>query len=198
MERMTDGVREVILYPSQTDKSKTRRYAFVEYESHRAAALARRKLVPGRIYLFGQEIEKVDWAEPENEVDEDVMSKVSILKGYPTVCVESAGDSSFVSQVRILFIRNLMLTTTEATIRKVFERLSGDEVERVKKTRDYAFVHFHTREAAQMAINNAKGLVIEGSNIEVTWSKPVDKASYNARKYLTKLLSQGEPPSLPM
>ena len=29
------------------DKSKTRGYAFIEYQSHRAAALARRKLVPG-------------------------------------------------------------------------------------------------------------------------------------------------------
>ncbi len=77
MERITEGVRDVILYQSQTDKSKTRGYAFVEYESHRAAALARRKLVPGRIYLLGQEIEKVDWAEPENEVDEEIMNKVS-------------------------------------------------------------------------------------------------------------------------
>jgi hypothetical protein len=41
MERLTDGVRDVILYTSQIDKSKTRGYAFVEYESHRAAALAR-------------------------------------------------------------------------------------------------------------------------------------------------------------
>ena len=77
MERITEGVRDVILYQSQTDKSKTRGYAFVEYESHRAAALARRKLVPGRIFLLGQEIEKVDWAEPENEVDEEIMNKVT-------------------------------------------------------------------------------------------------------------------------
>ena len=76
MERLTEGVRNVILYQSQTDKSKTRGYAFVEYESHRSAALARRKLVPGRIFLLGQEIEKVDWAEPENEVDEEIMNKV--------------------------------------------------------------------------------------------------------------------------
>ena len=41
MERLTEGVRDVILYTSQIDKSKTRGYAFVEYESHRAAALAR-------------------------------------------------------------------------------------------------------------------------------------------------------------
>ena len=34
---------------------------FVEYESHRAAALARKKLVQGSVFLFGQEIGQV-WA----------------------------------------------------------------------------------------------------------------------------------------
>ncbi len=76
MSQLTDGVCNVILYSSQVDKTKTRGYAFVEYESHRAAALARRKLVPSRVILGGQQVEKVDWAEPENEIDEEVMEKV--------------------------------------------------------------------------------------------------------------------------
>lgn len=41
------------MYPSAMDKSKNRGFAFVEYESHKAAAMARRKLIPG-IYK-GQE-----------------------------------------------------------------------------------------------------------------------------------------------
>ena len=82
MSALTEGVHNVILYPSQMDKSRTRGYAFVEYESHRAAALARRTLVPKRIVLCGQEIEKVDWAEPEQEVDEEVMSKVILAVIY--------------------------------------------------------------------------------------------------------------------
>ena len=52
--------------------------AFVEYESHRSAAMARRKLLPGKIQLWGHQI-AVDWAEPEAEVDEDVMATVIIL-----------------------------------------------------------------------------------------------------------------------
>lgn len=44
---------DVIVYPSAMDKSKNRGFAFVEYESHKAAAMARRKLIPG-IYK-GQE-----------------------------------------------------------------------------------------------------------------------------------------------
>lgn len=58
---MTDPY-PIIPFIFQVDKSKTRGYAFVEYETHRAAALARRTLVPKKNYLFGQEIEKVDWA----------------------------------------------------------------------------------------------------------------------------------------
>ena len=77
MKKVTEGVVDVIVYPSATDKSKNRGFAFVEYESHRAAAMARRKLIPGRIQLWGHTI-AVDWAEPEQEVDEDIMSKVDL------------------------------------------------------------------------------------------------------------------------
>lgn len=75
MNKVTEGVVDVIVYPSAVDKTKNRGFAFVEYESHRDAAMARRKLIPGRIQLWGHQI-AVDWAEPEQDVDEDVMSKV--------------------------------------------------------------------------------------------------------------------------
>lgn len=38
---------DVIVYTSAKDKTKNRGFAFVEYESHKAAAMARRKLMPG-------------------------------------------------------------------------------------------------------------------------------------------------------
>jgi len=76
MKTVVEGVIDAIVYPSITDKTKNRGFAFVEFESHRAAAIARRKLIPGHVLLWGQPI-AVDWAEPEPEVDEDVMSKVS-------------------------------------------------------------------------------------------------------------------------
>lgn len=47
MKKVTDGVVDVIVYPSAADKTKNRGFAFVEYENHRAAAMARRKLIPG-------------------------------------------------------------------------------------------------------------------------------------------------------
>ncbi|XP_029933858.1 APOBEC1 complementation factor isoform X2 [Myripristis murdjan] len=154
MRKVTDGVMDVIVYPSAADKSKNRGFAFVEYESHRAAAMARRKLLPGRIQLWGHAI-AVDWAEPEVEVDEDTMATV-----------------------KILYVRNLMLQTTEETIEKEFNGLKPGAVERVKKIRDYAFVHFTQREDAINAMNALNGKVVDGSPIEVTLAKPVDKDSY--------------------
>ena len=140
---------------------------------------------------------------------------------------------------QILFVRNLMLSTTENTLRDLFNRLGKNEVrtfteewpgsyshtlqvERVKKAKDYAFVHFSTREAAERALASSKGLVIDGAEVgwslgllgvypcdhssnlkrtladlyppqqvEVVWSKPVDKQTYNTRKTLTKAFTSG-------
>ena len=132
---------------------RTRGYAFVEYLTHRHAALARRKLVPGRNFLFDQEIERVDWAEPEHEVDPDIMARV-----------------------KVLFIRNLTMDTTQDEILATFEAVSDGQVDRVKKAKDYAFVHFTTREAAEKAYEATKDkLVLDDCRVEVTWSKPIDR-----------------------
>ncbi|XP_043918759.1 RNA-binding protein 47 isoform X2 [Protopterus annectens] len=154
ISKVTEGVLDVIVYASAADKMKNRGFAFVEYESHRAAAMARRKLMPGRIQLWGHQI-AVDWAEPEIDVDEDIMETV-----------------------KILYVRNLMIETTEDMIKKIFSQFNPGCVERVKKIRDYAFVHFITREDAVHAMNKLNGTELEGSCIEVTLAKPVDKEQY--------------------
>ncbi|XP_015683476.1 RNA-binding protein 47 isoform X2 [Protobothrops mucrosquamatus] len=154
ISKVTEGVLDVIVYASAADKLKNRGFAFVEYESHRAAAMARRKLMPGRIQLWGHQI-AVDWAEPEIDVDEDVMETV-----------------------KILYVRNLMIETTEETIKKVFGQFNPGSIERVKKIRDYAFVHFTCRDDAVHAMNNLNGTELEGSCLEVTLAKPVDKEQY--------------------
>ncbi|XP_072352722.1 RNA-binding protein 47 isoform X7 [Scyliorhinus torazame] len=155
ISKVTEGVLDVIVYASAADKMKNRGFAFVEYESHRAAAMARRKLMPGRIQLWGHQI-AVDWAEPEIDVDEDVMETV-----------------------KILYVRNLMIETMEDTIKKIFSQFNPGCVERVKKIRDYAFVHFTTRDDAVLAMEKLNGIDIEGSYIEVTLAKPVDKEQYS-------------------
>nr|XP_020457731.1 RNA-binding protein 47 isoform X2 [Monopterus albus] len=158
VSKVTEGVLDVIVYASAADKMKNRGFAFVEYESHRAAAMARRKLMPGRIQLWGHQI-AVDWAEPEIDVDEDVMETV-----------------------KILYVRNLMMETSEETIRQVFSQWNPGCVERVKKIRDYAFVHFTSRDDAVQAMDHLNGTEVEGSCIEVTLAKPVDKEQYSRQK----------------
>ncbi|XP_036407608.1 RNA-binding protein 47-like isoform X5 [Megalops cyprinoides] len=162
VSKVTEGVLDVIVYASAADKMKNRGFAFVEYESHRAAAMARRKLMPGRIQLWGHQI-AVDWAEPEIDVDEDVMETV-----------------------KILYVRNLMIETSEETLRRIFGQFNPGCVERVKKIRDYAFVHFATRGDAVLAMDNLNGTEVEGSCIEVTLAKPVDKEQYTRYQKATK------------
>ncbi|XP_010899713.2 RNA-binding protein 47 isoform X5 [Esox lucius] len=162
VSKVTEGVLDVIVYASAADKMKNRGFAFVEYESHRAAAMARRKLMPGRIQLWGHQI-AVDWAEPEIDVDEDVMETV-----------------------KILYVRNLMMETSEETLRQVFGQWNPGCVERVKKIRDYAFVHFSSRDDAVVAMDHLNGTEVEGSCIEVTLAKPVDKEQYTRYQKASK------------
>lgn len=101
--------------------------------------------------MWGHTIQ-VDWAEPEKDVDEETMQRV-----------------------RVLYVRNLMLHTTEETLYSEFSRVKPGSVERVKKLTDYAFIHFYCREDALAAQQSMNGELIDGSAIEVTLAKPVSK-----------------------
>lgn len=105
------GLVEVIIYSSPDDKKKNRGFCFLEYDSHKSASLAKRRLGTGRIkvnilsrlllsillcfllllYLLTSSIHLlcisqvwgcdiiVDWADPQEEPDEQTMSKVKVL-----------------------------------------------------------------------------------------------------------------------
>ncbi|XP_015226362.1 PREDICTED: probable RNA-binding protein 46, partial [Cyprinodon variegatus] len=148
MKKVTDGVVDVIVYPNFAEKSHNRGYAFVEYGSHKAAAMARRMLMPGTFQLWGQSIQ-VDWAEPEKDVDEEVMQRV-----------------------RVLYVRNLMMETTEETLYKEFSSFKPGCVERVKKLTDFAFIHYRSRSDAITAMGLMNRRQIDGATVEVTLAKP--------------------------
>lgn len=78
--KMLDGISDIYLYPNSQDRTQNRGFIFVEFKDHRSAAMARRKLIPGRVVLWDHEI-AVDWADPEpgDPIDEEVMENVSIL-----------------------------------------------------------------------------------------------------------------------
>ncbi|XP_058800636.1 heterogeneous nuclear ribonucleoprotein R-like isoform X7 [Phymastichus coffea] len=140
------GLTEVIIYSSPDDKKKNRGFCFLEYESHKAASLAKRRLGTGRMKVWGCDI-IVDWADPQEEPDEQTMSKV-----------------------RVLYVRNLTQDCSEEKLKEVFEQYG--KIERVKKIKDYAFVHFEDRDCAVKAMRELNNREISGSHIEVSLAKP--------------------------
>ncbi|CAH1404165.1 unnamed protein product [Nezara viridula] len=150
LETVTSGVKDVILYLSPTDKRCNRGFCFVEYYDHRSAAMARRTLIAtGGIPQWGRDL-RVDWAIPEEDIDEEVMS-----------------------QVTVVYIRNLLLRTTEISLKEVLCKIvTPADFTRVKKVKDFAFVHFRTREAAELVIQFINGFILDGAELIATWAKP--------------------------
>lgn len=140
------GLSEVIVYSSPDDRKRNRGFCFLEYESHKAASLAKRKLSTARTKVWGCDI-LVDWADPQEEPDEETMSKV-----------------------KVLYVRNLTSEVTEEQLKQLFEEYGS--IERVKKIKDYAFVHFEDRNLALKAMNNLNGRDVGGAHIEVSLAKP--------------------------
>ena len=86
---------------------------------------------------------QVDWAEPEHEVDEETMSTVKVKSSrFFYIFITSYfvtfnhGRYTFAKKkviipiflFQILFVRNLMLSTTETTLRELFNRLGNNAV----------------------------------------------------------------------
>jgi len=73
---LTDGIVDVIIYNSPDDvKKKNRGFAFLEYDSHKSASMAKHRIGNGYTRVWGCDI-IVDWADPQEEPDEETMSKV--------------------------------------------------------------------------------------------------------------------------
>ncbi|XP_028165828.1 probable RNA-binding protein 46 [Ostrinia furnacalis] len=158
LSKRVAGIVDVILYKNCFDRRLNRGFAFVEFTSHRAAAMARRALIPGCVKIWDQEV-MVDWAEPEPDIDDEQMKKV-----------------------KVLYVRNFLIRTTPETIQTVFENAIQNKIERVKKIYDYAFIHFYEREHAELALSRLQNAEIDGSNIEIRWAKPVDRDLYRIQK----------------
>ncbi len=71
----TEGLNDVILYHQPDDKKKNRGFCFLEYEDHKTAAQARRRLMSGKVKVWGNVV-TVEWADPIEDPDPEVMAKV--------------------------------------------------------------------------------------------------------------------------
>lgn len=75
-----EGLSDVILYHQPDDKKKNRGFCFLEYEDHKTAAQARRRLMSGKVKVWGNVV-TVEWADPIEDPDPEVMAKVSFDGG---------------------------------------------------------------------------------------------------------------------
>uniref|UniRef100_A0A671QB04 Synaptotagmin binding, cytoplasmic RNA interacting protein, like n=1 Tax=Sinocyclocheilus anshuiensis TaxID=1608454 RepID=A0A671QB04_9TELE len=143
------GLNDVILYHQPDDKKKNRGFCFLEYDDHKTAAQARRRLMSGKVKVWGNVV-TVEWADPIEDPDPEVMAKV-----------------------KVLFVRNLASTVTEELLEKTFCQFG--KLERVKKLKDYAFIHFEERDSAVKALAEMHGKDLEGEQIEIVFAKPPDQ-----------------------
>ncbi|CAL8240225.1 unnamed protein product [Gadus morhua 'NCC'] len=147
--KVTEGLSDIILYHQPDDKKKNRGFCFLEYEDHKTAAQARRRLMSGKVKVWGNVV-TVEWADPIEDPDPEVMAKV-----------------------KVLFVRNLSNGVTEELLEQTFREYGI--LERVKKLKDYAFIHFEDRDGAVKALEEMNGRDLEGEHIEIVFAKPPDQ-----------------------
>jgi RNA recognition motif-containing protein len=145
--KLSECLADVIIYSSPDDsKKKNRGFAFLEYQSHKDASVAKRRIGNGRTRVWGCDI-IVDWADPQEEPDDDTMSKV-----------------------KVLYVRNLKSEVSEDELREKFE--SYGKIERVKKIKDYGFVHFENRDDAVRAMEELHGTFLSDLEMQISLAKP--------------------------
>ena len=59
--------------------------------------------------------------------------------------------------MKVLYVRNLRTEVTEESLKETFEKFG--KVDRVKKIKDYGFVHFEERDNAVAAMDSLNGSV---------------------------------------
>lgn len=159
MRMYTDEVVNVIVketVSSPENPCPDTNFAFVEYATHYAAAMARRTLVPSNIKLFGVDV-TIDWAQREEEATDEAMS-----------------------QVTNLYVRELHPDVSEDTLFDLFSFQNHFPVTKVKKIHDFAFVHYQNRAAADQAFQLICQDPYFGSRmssdgrtrLEVKWARP--------------------------
>lgn len=158
--RLVEGLTDVIIYhqgETTNDKVQNRGFCFLEFIDHKSASVAKRKLGSSRFNRVFQREVAVDWADPNDEPDEETMAKV-----------------------KVLYVKNLSAEVTEEEVQKVFEAYG--KLERVRKMKDYAFVHFDTREDAVKAMEEQNTKVIGKTAMDISLARPLTEKKKQAQQ----------------
>jgi len=163
---MVKHLTDVIIYTTPGSKQANRGFCFLDFENHKAASDAKRKLLT--VPVWSREL-MVSWADTQEEPSEKQME-----------------------HVKTLYVSNLSQAATEEVLRETFEQF-GD-IEKVKKVKNFAFVHFSERSHCLAAMEAMNGESLEGSELEITLARPADKGERNKlqqKKQERKMQFQG-------
>lgn len=72
--------------------------------------------------------------------------------------------------MKVLYVRNLTAELTEDKVKEMFE--AHGKVDRVKKIKDYAFIHYAERDGAEKGMEEFNGKQFGASTLEVSLAKP--------------------------
>lgn len=142
---------DVIIYSTPGSKQANRGFCFLDFENHKAASDAKRKLL--NFPVWNREL-MVSWADTQEEPSEKQMETV-----------------------KTLYVKNLSVAATEDILRATFEQFGN--IEKVKKVKDFAFVHFDDRSHCLAAMESMNGEYLEGAELQITLARPADKGERN-------------------
>ncbi|KAL3701238.1 hypothetical protein R1sor_019260 [Riccia sorocarpa] len=148
------GIQSVELLKDPKNPGKNRGFAFVEYYNHACAEHARRVMSKPNFKL-GNNAPTISWADPRGGT-----------------------DATSMSQVKVVYVRNLPDSVLEEQLQKLFEH--HGEVTKVvlpsskpgQAKRDFGFVHFAERSSALKAIEKTEHYELEGRVLETSLAKP--------------------------
>ena len=84
-------------------------------------------------------------------------NSIGITIPAAVIVIQSNLDAIVLLQVKVLYVRNLKSEVTEEQLKEKFEAYG--KVERVKKIKDYGFIHFEERDSALRAMEDLNGAV---------------------------------------
>lgn len=131
-------------------QEQNRGFCFLEFQTHEMAWKAKRWISIEPRKLFSNNL-FVDWADEMDTPTDEIMQNV-----------------------RILYVKNVNEMVTEIQLNEIFGQFG--EIERVKRLKNFAFIHFVKRSDALKAMQSLQNLLLCGENLLITLSyPPLDK-----------------------
>lgn len=127
-DKLISGITDVTTYNCPDDKQYMNSgFCFLDFESHQAAAKAKRRMETGRVGIWGNEM-FVYWADPQEEPDENIIAAIS---GIDSKTFKEISLSKFQSDKRQLKIMSLKRLESVKAAHNLLRSLCTDELKEI-------------------------------------------------------------------